>query len=516
MSDIVVSKKDEVHLIVKPNDSGIIMELSEFFTFYVPGYKFVPSYRNKMWDGKIRLYNTRDYTLPSGLLYHLTKFVETRGYTMDVPNNLVKKLFGSDRSPEFLQWLNGTEHLNLNLHVNGKPAEARDYQIDAIHHVLKYQKALLLSPTGSCKSLIIYALTQHVLNNIGSRCLIIVPTTSLVEQMFKDFLDYGGTNPHGTRGHIITEKDIHRIYSGKEKNNYDARITITTWQSVYKLPESWFEKFGVVVGDEAHLFKAKSLTTVMGKLKNAWMRVGTTGTLDGTKVHKLVLEGCFGPVYNVTSTKKLIESKTLSDVSIDVLHMQYSDAEKKAFGKKTYQEEISYIVQHEQRNKFIRNLALAQKGNTLVLFNLVETHGKPLFNSIKDKAGNDRKVFYVSGEIKTEEREAIREATEKENNAIIVASIGTFSTGINIRNLHNLIFSSPTKSQVRVLQSLGRSLRKADNGQPAKVYDLCDDFSWKTRKNYTLGHGIERIEIYEKEQLNFKTHPVPMPQDKTS
>ena len=510
MSDIIISKKDEVNIIVRTKDSGIIMELSEFFTFYVPGYKFVPSYRNKLWDGKIRLYDTRNNTLPGGLLYHLSKFAESRGYSIDIPNNLIKKMFGSDRSAEFLQWVNGTDHLNLNLHVNGKPAKARDYQIDAVHRVLKYQKALLISPTGSGKSLIIYILAQWMLNNTGSDFLIIVPTTSLVEQMFKDFLDYGGTNPHGTDGHVITEKDMHRIYSGKEKNNYNARITITTWQSVYKLPESWFDKFGAVVGDEAHLFKAKSLTTVMGKLKNAWMRVGTTGTLDGTKVHKLVLEGCFGPVYNVTSTKKLIESKTLSDISIDVLHMQYPDAEKKAFGKKTYQEEVQYIVAHEKRNNFIKNLALSQQGNTLVLFNLVDKHGKPLYKLIRDKADIKRKVFYVSGEVGALDREEIRTLVEKEKDAIIVASLGTFSTGINIKNLHNMIFAAPTKSQVRVLQSIGRSLRKAENGQPAKVYDICDDFSWKSRKNYTLGHGIERIEIYEKEELDFKTHPVPM------
>ena len=500
MSDITVSKKDEVCLVVKPNDSGIIMELSEFFTFYVPGYKFVPSYRNKMWDGKIRLYNTRDYTLPGGLFYHLKKFAESRGYKVEVEGLLSK-----DRRSLDDNWL-----YKLPICNNGTDISLRDYQTNAIEHAIKYNKTLLLSPTGSGKSLMIYMILRYFLQTSDKKALIVVPTTSLVEQMWKDFADYS------SKDDSFDPNDVHRIYAGKEKEAFEQRVVVTTWQSVFKLPQSWFTDYEMVVGDEAHLFKAKSLTTIMGHLKNAWIRIGTTGTLDGTKVHKLVLEGCFGPVHNVTSTKKLIESNTLSDVSIDVLHMQYSDAEKKAFGRKTYQEEISYIVRHEQRNKFIRNLALAQKGNTLVLFNLVETHGKPLFNDIKDKANKNRKVFYVSGEIKAEDREAIREATEKENNAIIVASMGTFSTGINIKNLHNLVFSAPTKSQIRVLQSLGRSLRKAENGQPAKIYDICDDFSWKTRKNYTLGHGIERIEIYEKEQLNFKTYPVPMPQDKTS
>ena len=500
MSDIIISKKDEVNIIVRPNDSGIIMELSEFFTFYVPGYKFVPSYRNKMWDGKIRLYNTRDYTLPSGLFYHLNKFAESRGYKLEIEGVLSK-----DRRCLENDWLD-----KLPLCHNGNDITLRDYQTLAINHAIKYQRSLLVSPTGSGKSLMIYMILRYFLQTSNKKALIVVPTTSLVEQMWKDFADYA------TKDDSFDPNSVHRIYAGKEKEKFEQRIVVTTWQSVFKMPASWFKDYEMVVGDEAHLFKAKSLTTIMGHLKNAWLRIGTTGTLDGTKVHKLVLEGAFGPVFNVTATRKLIDSGTLSDLSIDVLHMQYSDAEKKAFGRKTYQEEISYIVQHTPRNNFIRNLALAQKGNTLVLFNLVDAHGKPLHKLIKDKADRNRKVFYVSGEIKAEDREAIREATEKENNAIIVASLGTFSTGINIRNLHNMIFAAPTKSQIRVLQSLGRSLRKADNGQPAKVYDLCDDFSWKTRKNYTLGHGIERIGIYEKEELNFKTHPVQILQDKTS
>jgi superfamily II DNA or RNA helicase len=322
--------------------------------------------------------------------------------------------------------------------------------------------------------------------------------------MWKDFADYASSDDS------FDPNDVHRIYAGKEKESFRQRVVITTWQSVFKMPRNWFEDYEMVVGDEAHLFKAKSLTTIMGHLRNAWLRIGTTGTLDGTKVHKLVLEGAFGPTYNVTSTKKLIESNTLSDLSIDVLGLTYSDQEKKAFGKKTYQEEISYITQHEKRNNFIRNLALAQEGNTLVLFNLVEGHGKPLYNLIKEKANPNRKVFFVSGEVGAVDREQIRELVEKEKDAIIVASLGTFSTGINIKNLHNMVFAAPTKSQVRVLQSIGRSLRKAENGQPAKVYDICDDLSWKSRKNYTLQHGVERVKIYAKEQLKFKTHQVPI------
>jgi superfamily II DNA or RNA helicase len=490
MSDIVITKNDEVDIIVKSNDSGIVMELSEFFTFYVPGYKFVPSYRNKLWDGKIRLYDTRNNTLPSGLLYHVEKFAGQRGY--EILNKIQEANIESCDIPE------------LSLSNAGNPISLRDYQSIAINHALKFKRSLLVSPTGSGKSLMIYMILRWYLEASNKNALIVVPTTSLVEQLWKDFADYSSNDD------TFNPNEVHKIYAGKEKESFPHRVVITTWQSVFKMPRNWFEDYEMVVGDEAHLFKAKSLTTIMGHLRNAWLRIGTTGTLDGTKVHKLVLEGAFGPTFNVTSTKKLIESETLSALSIDVLHMQYPDAEKKAFGKKTYQEEVQYIVAHEKRNNFIKNLAIAQKGNTLVLFNLVEKHGKPLFKLIRDSAKIDRKVFYVSGEVGAIDREEIRTLVEKEKDAIIVASLGTFSTGINIKNLHNMVFAAPTKSQVRVLQSIGRSLRKSESGQPAKVYDICDDFSWKTRKNYTLGHGIERIGIYEKEELDFKTHPVPM------
>ena len=495
MSDIVISKNNEVDIVVKSDDSGIVMELSEFFTFYVPGYKFVPSYRNKMWDGKIRLYDTRNYTLPSGLLYHVEQFADSRGYK--IRNDIDERRINDNSIPD------------LNLSCDGSPISLRDYQSIAIQHVLKYKQSLLVSPTGSGKSLMIYMIMRWFLSVSEKKAIIVVPTTSLVEQMWKDFADYGSNDD------TYNPDNVHRIYAGKEKESFEQRVVITTWQSVFKMPRSWFKDYEMVVGDEAHLFKAKSLTTIMGHLRNAWLRIGTTGTLDGTKVHKLVLEGCFGPVFNVTSTKKLIESKTLSDISIDVLHLQYGDKERKEFGKKTYQEEISHIVDHNKRNNFIKNLAISQQGNTLVLFNLVDKHGKPLYNLIRDKADIKRKVFYVSGEVGALDREQIRTLVEKEKDAIIVASLGTFSTGINIKNLHNMIFAAPTKSQVRVLQSIGRSLRKSENGQPAKVYDLCDDFSWKKRKNYTLGHGLERIEIYEKEQLDFKIHAVPLLEDRT-
>ena len=485
MEILKVAKLNHANLRIQC-ESGTAQELNEFFSFYVPGYKFMPMYRNRLWDGKIRLFSIMNGELPAGLYEHLLQFAEQREYEVIVdetaygkPDNYnqvnVKELYGYIKS------------LNM-------PYEIRDYQFDAVSTGIHRKRGILLSPTGSGKSLIIYALTRWYLENFNKMVLIIVPTTGLVEQMYGDFKDYG----------YDVENEVHKIYSGKDKNT-QKRIVISTWQSIYKLPKQWFHHFGMVIGDECHGFKSKSLMSIMNKASEAEYRFGTTGTLDGAQTHELVLQGLFGKIYRVTTTKSLQDNDTLAQLKIKRIVLKYSEEIRKEFGKRTYQDEIDFIVSNEKRNKFIRNLALDMKGNSLILYNYVEKHGKPLFNLIEDSADEDRKVFFVSGDVATSDREAIRGIVEKSKKAIIVASLGTFSTGINIRNLHNIIFASPSKSQIRVLQSIGRGLRKSDDGRITTLYDISDDISWQSRKNYSLLHSFERLKMYQKEQFDYKT-----------
>jgi superfamily II DNA or RNA helicase len=364
--------------------------------------------------------------------------------------------------------------------------EPRDYQITAVYDALRYNRKLLISPTASGKSLMIYSIVRYFVEK-EHNILLIVPTTSLVEQMYKDFDDYGWN----------AEEYCHKIYSGKEKTT-NKNVVITTWQSIYNLPRSFFEKFDVVIGDEAHQFKSKSLVGIMTKMDNAKYRFGFTGTLDGSQTHKWVLEGLFGPSYKVTQTKELIEKGYLSKLQIKVLLLKHNEHQ---FNE--YEDEIQYLISHDKRNKFIKNLSLDLKGNTLILYSRVETHGQPLYEMINSSAAKDRKIFFVYGGVDAEEREKVREITEKENDAIIVASYGTFSTGINIKNLHNIVFASPSKSRVRNLQSIGRILRKGENKNKAILYDIADDITYKSKKNYTLNHLIERIKIYNEEKFNY-------------
>ena len=476
---IILEKINEVYMKVDCADTGITYELSEYFTFKVPGAEFMPTYRNRMWDGKIRLFNMWNKSLYVGLTHKLEEFCKERGYELlgldDILNR--NKFTVEDVVKEI-------KDLKL-------PFNPRNYQVDAVLDGLNSNRMVMLSPTASGKSLIIYCLTQLATEG---RCLIVVPTTSLVEQMYKDFADYG----------CDVEKQCHRIYSGHDKET-DKRIIITTWQSVYKLPKSWYEGIKCVIGDEAHLFKATSLKTLMEKCVDADKRYGTTGTLDGSKTHALMLEGLFGEVKQFTTSKKLMKEGKLANLDISCIMLNYNDKVKQETKKYTYQEEMDFICSFEPRNNFISNLALDQKGNTLLLFQYVEKHGKILYEQIVEKKKKNRKVFFVYGGVNADKREEIRAITEREKDAIIVASYGTFSTGINIRNLHNIIFSSPSKSRIRNLQSIGRGLRLGDKKTNAKLFDIADDLTWKAHKNYTLEHAIERIKIYNEEKFNYKT-----------
>ena len=490
---ISVRKKNEVYLQVDTEPS-IAQELNDHFSFEVPGAKFHPLYKSRMWDGRVRLFSMFTKELYIGLKDYLEQFAKERDYIFD--DSQYEKTADGCTLDEVTAFVK-----SLNIASKGQPLEIRDYQIEAIHKAINDGRRLLLSPTGSGKSYIIYCLIRwHELR--GRRQLILVPTTSLVEQMYSDFQDYSSINNWKTSEHC------HRIYGGHEKSNeYD--VIISTWQSIYKLPKQFFADFKAVYGDEAHLFKAKSLTGILNKMPSTPYRIGTTGTLDGTQTHKLVLEGMFGPVYKVTTTKKLITSKTLADLQIYNLVLDYPDEVKKALKGKTYQEEMDFIVGYEPRNKFIRNLAIKQTGNSLVLFQYVEKHGKMLHEMIQSKAEN-RKVFFVYGGTDTEQREEIRRLTENEKDAIIVASYGTFSTGINIKNLHNIIFASPSKSRVRNLQSIGRGLRTSETKDSCNLYDIGDDLTWKSKKNYTLLHMIERIKIYNDEHFDYKLLRIPI------
>ena len=494
-SNLVLTKKNEVYAHVQC-ERHVAMELSEYFTFFVPGHQFVPAFRNKIWDGKIRLFNRVTSELYLGLIPYVKEFCEEREYTYQY----------EDMEDEYSVYHANKFFDKLNLHSNGKPIGVREHQRNAFIHAMQRRRALLLSPTASGKSLIIYLIFRQLLDYQNLKGLIIVPTTSLVEQLYSDFADYSSEN------NFDVKQAVHRVYQGKSKHS-DKSLIISTWQSLYQMPKEYFEQFDYIIGDEAHLFKAQSLTTILTSATKTKYRIGLTGTLDGTKTHKLVLEGLFGPVQRVTTTRELIDTQQVSDFEIKCLVLKHPDGVCEEMKDATYPEELQYLIKNENRNRFIRNLAISLDKNSLVLYQMVEKHGKILYELIKEKA-NGRKVFFVHGGVETDEREEIRRIMEVENDAIVVASFGTFSTGINIRNLHNIIFASPSKSRVRNLQSIGRGLRQSEGKNKAVLYDIADDLRYKKHSNFTLQHFIERVKIYNEEKFPFKIYNIGLKNDR--
>ena len=485
MSHLIISKKNEVNLNVN-SEPHVYYELADQFTFEVPGAKFSPAYKKRYWDGKIRLFNTQTGEIYVGLLDRVVQFCKDHGYTYEFVES---KYYGL---PFEVNDMISKEGVKDYMNAISK-YQPREYQIDGVYDALRHNRKLLISPTASGKSLMIYSIVRYFVEK-KKNTLIVVPTTSLVEQMYKDFADYGWD----------VGSYCHKIYAGRERET-DSQVIITTWQSIYKLPRKYFERFSVVVGDEAHQFKSKSLISIMTKLGNAKYRYGFTGTLDGSQTHKWVLEGLFGPSYKIIKTNELMKKGHVATLDINVLLLKHPPNKFENF-----EEEVQYIIGHDRRNKFIRNLALDLKGNTLILFARVEGHGEPLYEMINNNVVEQRHVFFVHGGVATEDREEVREITERENNAIIVASYGTFSTGINIKNLHNVIFASPSKSRIRNLQSIGRVLRKGNNKTKATLYDIADDISYKSRRNYTLNHLIERIKVYNEENFNYDIVNIPL------
>lgn len=493
MTKITVEKINEVNIRLY-SEYSVEQELSDFFTFDVPGAKFMPAFKQRLWDGKIRLYDLQRKTLYAGLLDYVREFAERNEYTLE---HLANEHFDGPASFDNISSEEIREYVEgLNPTTKGKPIAIRDYQLEAVSRALNQHRSVLVSPTASGKSFIIYSAMRWLLD-CGHRILIVVPTTSLVEQLYSDFADYSSETSWSP------DDVCQKLYSGFSKE-FKKQVLITTWQSIYKQPRGWFEQFTVLFGDEAHQFKARSLTSVMEKMINTKYRIGTTGTLDGKQIHRLVLEGLFGPVHKVTTTKDLMDTQQLANLNIKCLVLLYDEVTRKARKNNLYQDEMDFIVSHEKRNKFIRNLSLSLEGNTLVLFQYVEKHGKVLFEMIKEKAHGDRKIFFVHGGTETADRESIRHITEKEEDAIIVASFGTFSTGINIPSIENIIFASPSKSKIRNLQSIGRGLRLKSGKTECDLYDIADDLHWKSWKNHTLNHFVERIKTYSEEKFNYK------------
>lgn len=483
MTDVRIEVLNEAKVRVHA-ENGILAELREAFSYMSPNARYDKRFKAKVWDGMIRIFQPQNGILPYGLTWEVSKFCKVRGYSFEHDLPVPSKILSYEDVERFMD--------GLNLHAGGEPIVARDYQVESVKTAINRRRLLVRSPTASGKSLIIYGLLRYFLEEYDQKILLIVPTTNLVEQMYTDFADYASNDPS-----FDHEVMCQRLYGAFPSKVVTKKVLISTWQSLQDLDTTWFQQFGMLLVDEAHGAQAKVVKRIAESATNCFFRVGLTGTLKKDPLFAATIVGLFGPVRNVITTRELMDRGDIAPLMIKAIELKYSERLPKWKNTEKYHKEIEWLFAHEKRNAAIIGLLQKVKGNTIVFFSRV-SHGQILYDMAQ--AQMDRPVFLIFGDTEVEARENIRSILETTNDAILIASYGTFSTGANVKNLHNGIFAAPSKSIIRVLQSIGRGLRNRKGKDLFTLYDIGDDLV----DNVTVKHFVERLSIYKEEQFDVK------------
>ena len=485
--DVQVFEQNEVYIAIDSNSRGILSEIHDYFSFEIKNARFNPKVKAKMWDGRIRIFNLNTQRLYKGLLPYVIKFCNDRGYSLNIEESLKleKSTFDFD-----------TFFAGIKL-----PFKEHDFQKTAIQHCIENKRVTLLSPTSSGKSLLSYVLVRYFLHRYADsddKILITVPRVDLVEQLIEEFKEYDPS--------FDIEKHCHTQHAGVEKTT-KKRVVITTWQSVYQNPKKYFRQFGMIIVDEAHEARANSLKGILESADSCIYRIGMTGTLDDIHYNKLIIEGLCGPVLRTAKTKELMDRKIVSDLKIKCIVLKYDELYRKLMSGSTYHEEVKALSELEERNDFLMKMVngLPDNKNTLLLVNGID-HAKTIYEKLLKTS--KKTVYLVYGGTKKEQRSEVRRLTQSTDGVVIVATYGVYSTGISIKNLQYLIFGSGTKSIIRLLQSIGRGLRKDGKDDAVTVFDIVDYLQHKKTKNYTLKHFFMRVRIYNQEEFTYTLHNI--------
>lgn len=480
-------------------DRNILEEVKSFFTFKAPGYQWHPKYKAKLWNGDISLFSPQTNKLPLGLHNLLLQYAEKAEVDVEyIENDAYTPIFPEDVSYEdVLTFIDGLQLSN----AAGEPITPKDYQIEAVYESLVNRRVTLSMPTGSGKSLTIYIIIRWLIAHEKRACLL-VPSIGLVKQMISDFIEYSTLN-----GFDVDEFTT-LLYSGQERD-FSPPILISTWQTLSKMIKQTHgvkvvNSYDAIVVDEAHTAKGQELQKILELATEVPYKIGTTGTVDKEKVNELTIVGSLGPIKRIVTTKELMDRGALSDMLIKGIILQYPEDVCKANKALDYQGELDFICQHDYRNNVITNIALGSSGTTMILCNFVDKHLIPLYRHIKKKADKiGREVFMIHGGIPADERERIRKYAIANPGVILVCSYATCQAGINIPNIENVIFASPSKSMIRVLQSIGRGLRRVE-GKMMTLIDIVDDMRYKKYENTVFKHFLERMKIYRVEKFNIE------------
>lgn len=515
MADIKISKINETFMKVEPTDRSVHEELYHYFQFKPENVVNSPKYRYGKWDGYTRLYEKRTGKMYTGLLVHVLKYAKEFGYSVQVDPTL--KTSTDIEVRDILKYV----IQEIKPHSGGKPIIPHDYQAKSLIHGLKNNRSTMLAATSAGKSLILYLLTRmyQLYDDVqDERILIIVPSKNLVEQMYDDFDDY--SRRPGQDWYV---SDHCQKINGDYDKDLNRQVVISTYQSLADYGKDYFSQFAVVLVDEVHRAKGNTITEIMKACIHTKYRHGLTGTLDDVEVHKLVITGLFGPVKRIVTTKEIQDSGRAATSTINIMNLKYSKDmvvdykqwmkdEKKLKGTnfKPWDSELKYLYSCSERTTMIQNLIQGLKGNTLVLFDRVEAYGRPLFEEMRDRLKDDpRTVCFIDGNVSSDERGAIKRLMEADDNVITYASYGTTSTGVSIKNIHNVVLASSSKSKVLVLQSIGRGLRLTDGKSHVNVFDIVDNIEF----NIARGHADTRLGFYNKDQFPLKFHTFNLTKD---
>jgi superfamily II DNA or RNA helicase len=501
---VKITKIDESYVKVHCNDD-IALNLALAFSTMAKGYEFDQKYRSGIWDGRIYQYNYTNDTIPLGLTFKLSKYLKhTLNIDVTIDESIFVKadLFSDEYITDFIK--------NTIGHTQYDPY---DYQLQAIREIIYHRRLTIVCATGSGKSFIMFVAVCMILYHYTfiKTILVITPNVGLVNQLISDFDEYSRHSDNTfSKAFICNYRD--------KKPNTTNPIHVTNYQQICKRPTSFFNKFDMVMADECHNVsnnEVKNFAKCSLNSINAVFKIGLCGKMSEDKTLRLNCEGIFGPIKTIREAYELIQSGQLSKFKAIAITLKYSEDRRHEFyrwindksvpANKKYQMETEFLNAQNDRRQFICKLAVTRKHNTLILVTRRPTSGNLIYEELKKMT--DKTVFYVHGGIKAEEREKIRKYANLHNNIIIVATMRTFSIGINIKNLHNIILAESIKGEIQLIQLIGRELRLHKSKDIAILYDISDDLrlSSNHQYNYSLRHLISRISIYDNDKLDYET-----------
>ena len=499
MADLQINKVNEVRMRILADES-IREELNDYFKFQDPG--FTPNPFSK-WDGTVRLFTKSSGLIDIGLLYEVFKFAKTNKYTLELDPAL--KYIQDIPKEEIEEFINS---LNAKVRTEDKkyiPAICRDYQFDSIVTAIRHTRCVLELATSAGKSFILYVMARYYRQRREAlesnlRTLIIVPSIHLVNQLYENFEEYS----EGTEWKPWYYTQL--ICEGATRY-VNKDIVISTWQGIQNQDKDWFHQFGDVVVDEVHTAKGEKLSYILNNCINCDQRLGVTGTLANTTVAALQVVAHFGSYHKIITARELIDQGYAADIKINMIELQHTMADAIEMNGADYQKEIEFLISHELRNRLIARMALALKGNVAIMFERIDAHMMLVYEIL---TATKKNVFVINGEVKSSDRVAIQKAIEEGEDITLLASYGTMQQGVSIKKLHHLILAHPSKSYIRIIQTLGRLMRIHSTKDVAQIWDLVDNLIYNRMYNHAIRHSHERYKFYLQERHPVKFTKVPM------